>query len=65
MPIYEYRCDDCGHELEALQKIADAALTDCPECDQSSLKKLISAVGFTRLDQTERRSTAAHAPARS
>ena len=46
MPIYEYRCNDCGHELEALQKIADAPLTDCPECDQSSLKKLISAVGF-------------------
>ncbi|MCW8907618.1 MAG: zinc ribbon domain-containing protein, partial [Sedimenticola sp.] len=32
MPIYEYRCDACGHELEAIQKMSDAALTDCPAC---------------------------------
>lgn len=46
MPIYEYRCDACGHELEALQKMTDPALSDCPECRQSSLKKIISAAGF-------------------
>ena len=46
MPIYEYRCDSCGHELEAMQKIADDPLTDCPECNQPELKKLISAVAF-------------------
>ncbi len=46
MPIYEYRCGACGHELEAIQKIADAPLTDCPECGETSLKKLISSVGF-------------------
>jgi putative FmdB family regulatory protein len=46
MPIYEYRCDACGHELEAMQKMADAALTDCPACNKSALKKLISAAGF-------------------
>jgi putative FmdB family regulatory protein len=46
MPIYEYRCDACGHELEALQKMADAALTECPACHKSALKKLISAAGF-------------------
>jgi len=46
MPIYEYRCDACGHELEAMQKMADAALTDCPACHKSALKKLISAAGF-------------------
>lgn len=46
MPIYEYVCVDCGHEMEKLQKISDAPLRDCPECDQESLKKKISAPGF-------------------
>ncbi|MET0091579.1 MAG: zinc ribbon domain-containing protein [Candidatus Thiodiazotropha sp.] len=46
MPIYEYRCEACNHELEALQKMSDAPLTECPECKQQSLQKLISAAGF-------------------
>jgi putative FmdB family regulatory protein len=46
MPIYEYRCQACDHELEAMQKMSDAPLTECPECNQQSLKKLISAAGF-------------------
>ena len=46
MPIYEYRCEKCGHELEAMQKMADAPLSDCPECQEPALKKLISAAGF-------------------
>jgi putative FmdB family regulatory protein len=46
MPIYEYRCGSCGHELEALQKMNDPLLTECPECKQESLKKALSAVGF-------------------
>ncbi|MCW8946899.1 MAG: zinc ribbon domain-containing protein, partial [Sedimenticola sp.] len=46
MPIYEYRCDACGHELEAIQKMSDAALTECPECAKPALKKMISAAGF-------------------
>jgi len=46
MPIYEYRCDACGHEMEALQKISDEPLQDCPKCGKSELKKLISAAGF-------------------
>lgn len=46
MPIYEYRCEDCGHELEVLQKVSDAPLTDCPACGRPALKKLISAAGF-------------------
>lgn len=46
MPIYEYTCQSCGHELEAMQKIADAPLTDCPECKEPQLKKRISAAGF-------------------
>ena len=46
MPIYEYRCASCGHELEALQKLSDAPLTMCPACHKAELKKLVSAAGF-------------------
>ena len=46
MPIYEYVCTDCGHELEKLQKISDPPLADCPDCEQPRLKKKISAPGF-------------------
>lgn len=46
MPIYEYQCQKCGNELEALQKISDEPLLDCPECGAPSLKKKISAAAF-------------------
>jgi len=46
MPFYEYRCGSCGHELEAMQKMSDAPLTDCPACTQPQLVKLVSAAGF-------------------
>ena len=46
MPIYEYRCDSCGNLLEALQKIGDAHLLDCPECGESALRRLMSAPSF-------------------
>lgn len=46
MPIYEYRCRSCGHEMEKLQKISDPPLVDCPECGEPELGKLISAAGF-------------------
>ena len=46
MPIYEYQCESCGHELEALQRLSDSALVDCPACGKPSLKKQISAAGF-------------------
>jgi len=46
MPIYEYRCAECGHELEKLQKISDAPLTECPACGKPALQKLVSAAGF-------------------
>ena len=46
MPFYEYRCGSCGHEFEAMQKMSDAPLTDCPGCDKRELVKLVSAAGF-------------------
>jgi putative FmdB family regulatory protein len=46
VPIYEYQCDACGHQLEALQKISDAPLKTCPECHKDSLRKRVSAAAF-------------------
>jgi putative FmdB family regulatory protein len=46
MPIYEYRCEACQHELEALQKISDEPLVNCPKCNAPALRKQVSAAGF-------------------
>lgn len=46
MPIYEYQCRACGHHLDALQKISEPALTQCPNCGKPALRKLVSAAGF-------------------
>lgn len=46
MPIYGYQCQSCGHEMEALQKISDSPLTECPACHEPALKKQLSAAGF-------------------
>jgi len=46
MPIYEYRCDDCGEELERLQRLNDEPLRDCPSCGKPALRRLMSAAGF-------------------
>ena len=46
MPIYEYQCQACQHELEALQKISDKPLVDCPRCHKPALKKKVSAAAF-------------------
>ena len=46
MPIYEYKCSACSHELESLQKFSDAPLVTCPACGKDALTKLVSAAGF-------------------
>ena len=46
MPIYAYACQECDHTLDALQKIADKPLVDCPECGAGALKRLLSAPRF-------------------
>lgn len=46
MPIYEYRCNACDHELEAIQKMSDPPLQECPHCGRPALQKRISAAGF-------------------
>ncbi len=44
MPTYEYRCTDCGRDLEVVQKFSDASLTECPTCS-GKLRKVFNAVG--------------------
>lgn len=46
MPIYEYACKKCNHTLDALQKMSDAPLVDCPECGEPELRRLVSAPRF-------------------
>lgn len=46
MPIYAYRCEACGFAKDVLQKMSDDPLTVCPECQQASFKKQITAAGF-------------------
>ncbi|HET7670576.1 MAG TPA: zinc ribbon domain-containing protein [Burkholderiales bacterium] len=46
MPIYEYRCNACGHQDEHLQKVSDAPLTVCPVCGKDQYTKQLSAAGF-------------------
>ena len=46
MPIYEYRCSACGFEKDALQKMSDPPLVDCPQCGRPTLVKKVSAAGF-------------------
>ena len=46
MPIYAYQCSACRHEMEALQKMSDAPLTECPSCHASALTKKVTAAAF-------------------
>jgi putative FmdB family regulatory protein len=46
MPFYEYQCKNCGHDLEAMQKISDPPLKKCPHCGKSQLQRLMSAPVF-------------------
>ena len=45
MPFYEYKCSNCGFELEELQRISEAPLTKCPNCNKDTLQKLIGTGG--------------------
>lgn len=46
MPIYAYRCDECGFSKDVLQKISDPVLTDCLSCGKPAFKKQVTAAGF-------------------
>ena len=46
MPIYEYRCPDCSHEFEEIQKMSADPVTLCPTCGKENVTKLLSAAAF-------------------
>lgn len=46
MPIYAYRCTECGFANDYLQKVSDPVLTDCPSCGHKTLAKQVTAAGF-------------------
>lgn len=46
MPIYAYRCDECGFSKDVLQKISDPVLTTCLSCGKPAFKKQVTAAGF-------------------
>ncbi len=69
MPTYQYRCTECGRDLEVVQRFSDAALTTCPSC-KGPLRKVFSAVGvvfkgsgFYSTDNHTHGATAAATPA--
>lgn len=71
MPTYQYRCTECGAELEVVQKFSDDSLTVCPQCS-GGLRKVFNAVGvvfkgsgFYATDNRTKGKTAAAAPAKS
>ncbi len=46
MPIYGYACSSCNHAFDALQKISEPKLVDCPQCGDATLRKQLSAPKF-------------------
>ncbi|WP_327089222.1 FmdB family transcriptional regulator [Nonomuraea sp. NBC_01738] len=66
MPTYQYACNDCGEQLEVVQKFSDDALTVCPKCE-GNLRKVFSAVGIvfkgSGFYRTDNRSSSTSTPA--
>lgn len=46
MPIYTYRCENCGVQFDRRQKFSDDPLTTCPECETETLHKVYQPVGI-------------------
>lgn len=46
MPIYEYKCNNCGHEYDLLQKMGEPPIVECEKCHKNSAQRLVSAPGF-------------------
>jgi len=46
MPFYAYRCEDCGHAQDFLQKMSDPLIEACPACSSKNFRKQVTAAGF-------------------
>lgn len=62
MPTYEYKCSNCNHEFEEIQKVDDPTLSSCPECQKTTLERVIAArpiifksKGFYKTDYGKRK----------
>ena len=71
MPVYTYRCENCGIQFDQTQKFSDPVLTKCPECGKKSLKKVYTPVGivfkgsgFYATDHRSPSGGISHAPAK-
>jgi putative FmdB family regulatory protein len=68
MPVYEYECEQCGVRFERLQRMSEAALTDCPECGghihrvMQPVGVIFKGSGFYVTDNRGRSSTGVPAP---
>ncbi len=45
MPTYDYRCEGCGHELAVFHSITEDPRTQCPQCHEDKLRRLIGSGG--------------------
>ena len=46
MPIYEYQCDNCGHQCEKLQKVSAEKTMKCTKCENGTMSRLVSKTHF-------------------
>lgn len=46
MPVYTYKCNDCEHVFEARQRMTDDPLTECPNCAEGQVRRVINSVGI-------------------
>jgi putative FmdB family regulatory protein len=46
MPVYTYRCENCGVQFDRQQSFSDPPLTRCPECSKKTLRKVYQPVGI-------------------
>lgn len=46
MPIYTYRCENCGVQFDRQQHFSDPPLRICPECNKKALRKVYTPVGI-------------------
>lgn len=69
MPVYTYRCENCGVQFERTQKFSDDPLKRCPECGKSTLRKVYTPVGIvfkgSGFYATDHRSPSGQSAARS
>ena len=52
MPTYEYECESCGHRFEERQRLSEAPLSTCPECQGPVARVVGSGVGILRGTQS-------------